>query len=129
LAICYIGFDKRSTATEKWLLPKLKEERILSEYKPEGLWVFSGEVERPYICDGVAVPFSACYIFNGNIKNCVRPSFNKTTDFGHSLDDSDLSVVADEIKKTNAISYAADGGGLQWVSFDDELTGLDSPWI
>lgn len=110
--------------TEKYLSPKLKQENISFEYKPEGLWLFYSDVVKPYVRDDVAVPFSASYIFDKNIKDCPKPSFNMTTDRGSSFSESEISAVVAEIKRINAIGYASDGCGLQWISFDDELSSL-----
>jgi hypothetical protein len=111
------------STTEKYLAPKLKEENILFEYKPEGLWLFSTEVVRPYVRDYFAVPFSACYIFDIKTTSCVKPSFDMTT-LEHPFADSELALVSEEIRRSNALGYAADGCGLQWVSIDDELSQL-----
>jgi len=110
--------------TEKYLGPELKQQGVQFEYKPEGLWIFSSKVVKSYVRDGIAVPFSACYIFNKRVKDCPRPSFKRTPDQGFPFSDTDISNVIAEIKSLNAIGYAADGGGLQWVSFDDELSHL-----
>lgn len=110
--------------TEKYLSSKLKQQNISFEYRPEGLWLFGGEIANPFVSDGLAVSFSACYIFNMNTKSCPKPLFSVTTEQERSFADSEISAVITEMMRVNAIGYAADGGGLQWISLDDELSCL-----
>lgn len=110
-------------ATERYLSPKMQEHNIPYEYRPEGLWFFGGEVLKRYIRDEVAVPFSACYIFDGKTKDCPKPDF-KMKILERAFTDVEVRLVSDEIKRLNAIAYAADGGGLQLVSIDRELIRL-----
>jgi len=116
--------DRDICTTESGYSPRLREQDISFEFRPEGLWIFNAKNVKPYIRDKIAVPFSACYIFDKGVRNCLKPSFRETTDLGRSFTDSEISAVVAEIKSTSAIGYAADGCGLQWVSYDDELSKL-----
>lgn len=109
-------------AAQKYIAPKLIGWNASFKYRVEGLWLFNEEVAKPYIRDGIIVPFSACYIFDTQTKSCPKPSFNMTTDLERPFTDAEISRATAEIERIGAIGYAADGVGLQWISSNDELT-------
>jgi len=109
---------------EKYLSPQLNKADILFSWKPEGLWIPGSELGKSFISDNVVVPFSACYIFDSKTTSCTKPRFNMTTDTERSFTDTEIKMVSEEIISLKALGYAADGCGLQWVSFDDKLSRL-----
>jgi hypothetical protein len=104
-------------AVEKHLSPELKRNNITFWWGDGGLWLPGEELIKSFI----VVPFSACYIFEREVKSCAKPSFNTTTDMGEPFADDEVKAVFNEITKLKALCYAADGCGLQYVSLDEKL--------
>jgi hypothetical protein len=104
------------------LSPQLKLAGVEFAWRPEGLWIPGTELTKSFIPDNVAVPFSACYIFDEQTTGCAKPRFNITTDAELPFTGLEAESVVEEILNLRALGYAADGCGLQWVSAAEELS-------
>ena len=115
------------------LQPMMQKEGIRFWTGAEGLWLPFNELLKPLVTDRVVVPFSACYIFGAEVTSCPKPIFTSTTDSGLEFTENARTEVASELRRLNALCYAADGCGLQCVMTDENsemrllLEGLSIP--
>src|SRR4051794_11526526 len=108
------------TEAQRFLAPQLEREQVTFLWQPEGLWLPGKELLNPFVISQTVVPFSAAFIFPSTRTNCSKPRFDLTTDRGQFSED-EVRAASDELASLGAIAYAADGGGLQVVSADQDV--------
>lgn len=108
-----------------FLSPRMQAQGVSFWWRPEGLWLAGRELHNSIVKEEILVPFTACYIFNVGIRECSKPDFAITTDFGSEFTKAQIDRAERVISKLGALGFAADGCGLQYVCLDDVADSIE----